>query len=379
MLDSTLGTESTTEIPVIKSRSLKPLKKGPAVVVGVIKAEVLIDQCHMSRRNTRTKEGYQREPSLARVNRLKVDLRKHRVDLPTAVLLSMRDGSEASLRQTEKGLFLNLNSKPLYVVDGQHRIESLRRLIEENPAEWSDFLIPFVCILGASEREEMEQFYVVNSTAKSVRTDLAYDLLKQRAENDPAVIPALQERGEKWKVDGQKIVERLEAASTLWMGRIRLPGEPKASTTINSSGMVNSLKQVLSSPYFNAIPNDKQVKILEAYWQGIGKVLPDCFDEPTKYTIQKTTGVITLHTFLLSVIEHVRAAGNSVIERDSYRRMLYKPLTELQGDNREGSLVQGAEFWLAGVHGAAGSFSSNAGRRVLLAKLCSLLPEIEVE
>ena len=46
-------------------------------------------------------------------------------------------------------------------------------------------MIPFVCVLGASEREEMEQFYVVNSTAKSVRTDLAYDLLKQRAENDP--------------------------------------------------------------------------------------------------------------------------------------------------------------------------------------------------
>ena len=118
MLDSTLGTESTEEIPVIKSRSLK---KGPTVVVGVIKAEVLIDRCHTALRNARTKEGYQREPSRARVSRLKVDLRRHRVDLPTAVLLSMRDGSEASLRQTEKGLFLSLNSKRLYVVDGQHR------------------------------------------------------------------------------------------------------------------------------------------------------------------------------------------------------------------------------------------------------------------
>ena len=88
MLDSTLGTERTEEIPVIKSR---PLKKGPTVVVGVIKAEVLIDQCYTPRRNARTKEGYQREPSQARVSRLKVDLRRHRVDLPTAVLLSMRD------------------------------------------------------------------------------------------------------------------------------------------------------------------------------------------------------------------------------------------------------------------------------------------------
>ena len=376
MSTSAAANSRPMEIPVIKSR---PLKKGPTVVVGVIRAGVLIDQCHTPRRNTRTKEGYQREPSLARVNRLKVDLRKHRVDLPTAVLLSMRDGNEMSLRQTEKGSLLSLNKKRLYVVDGQHRIESLRGLIDENPDEWSDFLIPFVCVLGASEREEMEQFYVVNSTAKSVRTDLAYDLLKQRAENDPDVIPALQERGEKWKVDGQKIVELLGSESVLWMGRIRFPGEPITNTMINSSGMVNSLKQVLSSHYFNALTTENQVKILEAYWQGVGKVLPDCFDQPTKYTIQKTTGVITLHTFLLTVIEHVRAAGNSVIERDSYRRMLDKPLTKLQGDNREGDLVQGADFWLAGVHGAAGSFSSNAGRRVLLAKLCSLLPPIDVE
>ena len=376
MLASNLGTGSTEEIPVIKSRSLT---KGLSVVVGVIKAEVLIDRYCVPRRNARTKEGYQREPSQARVSRLKADLRRHRVDLPTAVLLSMRDGSEEALRQTEKGLFLSLNSKPLYVVDGQHRIESLRGLIDENPDEWSDFLIPFVCVLGASELEEMEQFYVVNSTAKSVRTDLAYDLLKQRAENDPEVIPALQERGEKWKVDGQKIVELLETESIVWMSRVRLPGEPKARTMINSSGMVNSLKQILSSPYFDALTTNNQVKILEAYWRGVGEVLPDCFDNPTKYTIQKTTGVITLHTFLLSVIEHVRAAGNSVIERDSYRRVLDRPLTELQGDNREGSPVQGSDFWLAGVHGAAGSFSSNAGRRVLLAKLLNLLPPIEVE
>jgi hypothetical protein len=34
-------------------------------------------------------------------------------------------------------------------------------------------------MIGAGELEEMRQFYVVNSTAKSVRTDLVLDLLKQ--------------------------------------------------------------------------------------------------------------------------------------------------------------------------------------------------------
>jgi hypothetical protein len=39
-----------------------------------------------------------------------------------------------------------------------------------------------------AEDEEMRQFYVVNSTAKSVRTDLALDLLKQQYDRDGRVM-----------------------------------------------------------------------------------------------------------------------------------------------------------------------------------------------
>ena len=225
----------------------------------------------------------------------------------------------------------------------------------------------------------MEQFYVVNSTAKSVRTDLAYDLLKQQAENDPSLPEYLEERGERWKVAGQTVVERLEAESRLWKARIRFPGEPVATTTINNSGMVNSLKQLLASPYFSSLTTDNQVKILDAYWQGIREVLPECFEEPTQHTIQKSTGVMTMHVLLVSVIEHVRSAGESVIEPRSYERVLETPLIELQGENPEGDVASGPEFWRVGSLGAAGSFSSNAGRRVLLAKIRSRLPKIEIE
>ena len=343
----------------------------------MIDAGTLIDLHSVPWRDSRNKTGYQREPSPSRVNGLVKELRSNRVDLPTALLLSMRDATDA-LRRSEKGLHLRLENSRLHVVDGQHRVEALRCLIDEDPKRWGDFRIPFVCVLGANERQEMEQFYVVNSTAKSVRTDLAYDLLKQQAENDVDVVTALEERGEKWKVVGQTIVETLRE-HTLWEARIRFPGEPKATTTINNSGMANSLKQMLSSPYFSALTTDNQVKILDAYWYGIRAVLPICFDAPTEYAIQKSTGVMTMHTVLLSVIEHVRSAGDSVIEPGSYERVLEKPLNKLQGDTREGGVVSGPEFWLVGPGGAAGSFSSNAGRRVLVAKIRHLLPNIEIE
>lgn len=168
--------------------------------------------------------------------------------------------------------------------------------------------------------------------------------------------------------------------SSIWRSRIRFPGDPASGTTINNSGMVNSLKPLLSSPYFGGITTDNQAKVINAYWHGIQEVLPECFDDdPTEYAIQKSTGVTTMHAVLLTVLEHVRSAGDSVIEPSSYERVLETPLTDLQGENRDGDLVSGPEFWRVGSSGAAGSYSSNAGRRVLLAKIRSQLPEIEIE
>ena len=86
-----------------------------------------------------------------------------------------------------------------------------------------------------------------------------------------------------------------------------------------------------------------------------------------------------MHALLMSVLEHVRSTGDSVLEPASYRKALRRTLLALEGDNSEGELVKGTDFWRAGPSGAAGSFSSNAGRRVLIAKLKSSLPEVEVE
>nr|MDQ3957954.1 hypothetical protein [Actinomycetota bacterium] len=266
----------------------------------------------------------------------------------------------------------------LYVVDGQHRVEALARLVDEDEARWASFEIPFVCMLGAGEREEIRQFYVVNSTAKSVRTDLALDLLKQRAESEPGVIDALIESGQAWKVQGQQLVEDL-AKTGLWRGRIRFPGEPKAETTIGSAALVGSLRPLLKTPYFGALTPENQVRILAAYWQGLQKVVPECFVSPTEYTLQKTTGVNVLHGLLVSVLEYVRSVGRSVVEPEVYGDALGNVLPELEGDTASGDIVRGSDFWLGAGEGAAGSYSGNAGRRVLTAKLRGMLPPIEVE
>lgn len=348
-------------------------------IVGVITAGALVDQYEVPQRDHRRQSGYQRPVSPGRVNKLAGDLRSGQVDIPTAVLLNIRTGAEAILDGLDgpSGVFAPKGHE-LYVVDGQHRLAALAKLVEEDPARWSDYEIAFVCMIGATELDEMRQFYVVNSTAKSVRTDLALDLLKQQAEADPTLMASLIEKGEDWKVEAQTITEQL-GRTRLWAGRVRFPGDPKADTTIGSAGLVSSLKQLLATPYFGQISTENKAKILEAYWEGINTVIPDPFREPGEYAIQKSSGVMIMHGLLVSVIELLRSRGLSVIEAESYAAVLEEPLLNLEGDNAEGETSRGPDFWLAGVRGAAGSFSSNAGRRVLRSRLSTTLPDIEIE
>jgi DGQHR domain-containing protein len=363
------------EVPVLRTAT----RGGTPLVVGVVEAAALRRTFKIPRRDARTKNGYQRELSQSRVNRLAKDLRAERVDLPTSILVNLRDFDPARHLVERKGrLFFRHGDEALYVVDGQHRVEALARLVDEDEARWGAFEIPFVCMLGASEREEIRQFYVVNSTAKSVRTDLALDLLKQRAESEPGVMDALVESGETWKVKGQQVVEDL-AKTRLWRGRTRFPGEPKGETTIGSAGLVGSLRPLLNTPYFGALTPPNQVRILDAYWEGIAKIVPECFVRPTDYTLQKTTGVNVMHGLFVSVLEYVRSVGRSVVEPDVYADVLGSVLPELEGDTTSGEIVRGSDFWLGAGEGAAGSYSSNAGRRVLTAKLRGMLPPIEVE
>jgi hypothetical protein len=225
----------------------------------------------------------------------------------------------------------------------------------------------------------MRQFHIVNSTAKSVRTDLALQLLRKRAEKDATVIEALQERGREWQVEAQTLVERLVVESSIWKHRIRMANMEKGETTIPAASMVSSLKQLLGSPFFGGLRQEDQLKVLEAYWGGMREVMRPVFDDPTAHALQKGLGVMVLHGLLPHVLEIVRSQGWSTIEPESFARVLKEPLEQLEGDDGAGNPVSGAIFWAAAPKGAAGSYSSSAGRRVLAAKIRQLLPEMAVE
>jgi DGQHR domain-containing protein len=370
--------EAPAQVPIVSGPNLR---SDTPIIAGFMPIGLLLENYEIPYYNHTTKRGYQRVPQPSRINQLASEIRKDRVDLPTAVLLNVRSKPALKAfgnRSLNVGEFLS-NGGRFHVVDGQHRVLGFEKAVEDGWIKGRDYLVPFTCMLGADEDEEMAQFYVVNSTAKAVRTDLAYALIKKRAETEDGLLEALEERGRSWEVAGQTIVERLASESPVWKGQIRLPSMEKGGTIIPSASMVSSLKPVLSSPFFSRLKLDQQIRVLDGFWEGVREVLRPAFDDPANFSVQKGVGVITLHTLLPEILELVRGEGNSPQDPTSYEDLLARPLTGLQGENATGDPVSGMDFWRAAPNGAAGSYSSSAGRRVLLAKIRMLLPQLELE
>lgn len=382
------ATSMSPMVPVVRGQKLR---SGVPLVAGFMPTGLLLpDNYIIPYHNPNTLKGYQRQPQEARINELVGDLRKGQTDMPTAVLLNVRN-REAKHLLHDNILDMSRLQDPdqliaaavreavakFYVVDGQHRILALLKLLQDYPEEsWANFLIPFVCMLGATEEEEMAQFYIVNSKAKSVRTDLAHELLRQLTERNPDMMHGLIEKGRDWQVLAQQLVRELAEQSPIWRGRIRFAAMEKEDTVMPSASMVTSLKPVLMSAFFKALDLADQLRVIDAYWRGLRNIMPDAFDAPENYVLQKGVGVIALHTILVQVVEIVRVRAENVTDPESYARVLKGPLEKLQGDDRNAKPVSGIDFWRAGPDGAAGSYSSSAGRRVLLSKIQALLPRI---
>lgn len=368
--------------------SSDPLQKANVkIAVGLMYFSDLDARLRVPNLDPVTREGYQRPPSRTRINQLVNDLEANRADLPTAMLLNLR-GAPGAIQDIERKLskqdgqtYLVLEPDDyLYVVDGQHRGLAVHELMRENPDRWGRQQVPVVIMLGAPELKEMTEFHIVNSTAKSVPTSLAYDLLKRRADSDPSLIDALEEHGQAWKVHAQRLTEELQHRSLIWGGRIQMAAETKGNTVITSSGMINSLQPVLGVHFIAGLPLADQFKVVDAFWGGVRRVLQTPFEKPQEYSLQKSVGVITLHLVLPDALERVRSDGGNgaVVDPAAFADVLREPLEQLEAVNGQGVNVRGEEFWKVGQEGAAGAYSSSAGRRLLAARLRASLPKLRV-
>ena len=356
-------------------------KQERLIAIGSIPIRVLTSLFEVDQAKADNPEGYQRVATPNRVNTLRRDLESCRVDLPTALLLNLREFDESVHlnRQLDYSTLTLHQGNHLYVVDGQHRAEALIGLNKEEPQRWGDYSIPFVCLLGADRNGEMTEFYVVNSNAKSIGTGLAYELLKRRADHSEIAKDHLIETGKAWVQAAETLTQKLTLVDS-WRDRIQFPGQKKSGTLITNNGMATSLRPLVEQPgFFQAIRDvDQQVQVLNAYWEGIRLVLPAAMRDPEQYNLQRSLGVTALHPVLVNMLAIMVSNGLSVRSPEDFAEVLETPLKTLGGQNQDGEEIQGADFWRRGAAGASAMYNNRVGHRVLQARIREKLPHVNV-
>ena len=306
------------------------------------------------------RQGYQRPPERSRITRIGSYLLKELGDglFPTAVVLAARQPISFDAREKT----ITLSPKyPLQLIDGQHRVAGLRYAIEEKGhEEVGDFMIPAVIVEVADRVTEMNQFRIINGTAKSVRTDLVNSILTATASarGEEAI-----KDSDRWKVVITKVVDRLNREATSpWRGRIIMPDEtglPKAANgkIVRATSFMTSLKPIhvwmRELGFFQGKDTDEEAQamaeIVIAFWNALVEINPEAFAEPHDYVIQKTPGLFSLHLLLQQHLLPVTYRARLAWNKDTFVGLL-----------KDSPEITDARFWHVG-EGRASAYGSMKG------------------
>jgi len=305
-------------------------------------------------------QGYQREVIAShakKIARFLLDPAHSRL-MPTAATLCARRPLtfEAYSHNGEEQAFGTLHvTKPIYIVDGQHRTAGFSLAVEDDD-EIAAFHRPVVIMEAVPKLEEVRQFQTINATAKRVKTDLADRLLKQLGEFD--------QPGRTWMATALEVADLLnETPGGVWRGGIRMPNQ--AGGIASQKTITESLKLVL-----NGVLRGSDARTfagaINNYWEALRRLMPEAFHEPKHYVVQKTVGVFALHEVAAEVFLRCYADGKN-FQSDRMLHML----------KETGEYVD-PSFWLNRAHGGtAPMYGGRAGFTALAQEMIAALPSHE--
>lgn len=375
------------------------VQNGVPMMMAFAEAAEILKHTAVDRFDSAAGTGYQRDPQMPRIRKA-TEYYQGGGRMPNPILVNIReedfdkieiqmsaDDRKAYDEAIETGgdwigsatIYIPADVK-VWVYDGQHRDGAIRGVVESDFSTFSGFPVPLSITLGLTTSEEMKEFYEVNQNAKSVKTDLAWELLRQMAAEDPILAEALEVSNKDWPTKGLAVAEALIASGGLWSDRIQRANVKKVrgdNLTLGAAQFARSLQPVLAMSAFAKADPKTIAQVLDAYWVGICMVLPDAFADPKKYVIQKGPGAIALHRVLPQVIDVLRARGQRMANAEAYAEIL-KDLPNLTGEivSEDGTVteVSGPDFWKAGPEGVASQWTGDAGRKRLAVRIQTVLP-----
>lgn len=249
--------------------------------------------------NPITFEGYQRSIDDKHCEKIVAYL-KSKFFFPTAVICASRN------KYSE--------NENLYIVDGQHRIEALKKLkicdlkryneIKENE-------LPVIVLEEAEIEVEIETFITINKTAKKVDTSLAY-VLKNKLNNDKASADIGISKREYLAVE---LAVALNDSKGMWENKILFEGQPKQTPQLISlNSFVVSMRTFLGAlQRHNILIQDWTTSeeledciaslcdLVNSIWNQIQYKWPDLFnsDLENRRIIQGSIGFTAINKYLI--------------------------------------------------------------------------------
>ena len=385
----------------LRLRGSLAVQNGVPMILGYLAAEPLTQSAKVDTFDPETDEGYQRVPQPTRIKQAS-DYYSGGGRMPNPILANLREDDFENIKvivpEDEKGYYDAIENKvnwigigeivipsavSVWVYDGQHRNGAVDTLVKTQADVFADFPVPVSLTLGLNEVEEMKEFFEVNNNAKSVKVDLAWELLSKMAKDDPELAEMLEIKGQDWQTRGRDVIEALAVSGGPWSDKIQRANVKKVRSdnlTINSAQFIRSLQPVLAMPAFKKAEAKQVATVLDAYWKGIAQVMPEPFEpsaDPKKYVIQKGPGAIAFHRVLPQVVEVLRGRSERLGDPDAYARAL-KDLPTLSGEivteDGDTQIVTGADFWKAGPEGVASQWTGDAGRKRLAVRIQQVIP-----
>lgn len=288
-----------------------------------IPAIELVERCAIDRWTPGNARGYQRLPQK---NRFKAKpgtivryLTKDLGCFPTAVLVNVRGNLTYTMEQdlgwSSIGRLEIDDSEKLWLLDGQHRVEALRRAKATN-SKFENYPV-VVSILHLPNRfDELMHFYLVNRRQRRVPIDLVNKHLQQM----------LRERGESWlqEFEGKAGLYRGKAAEivdmlnndprSIWKGRIRQVTEIRRDEhLVRDQKMIKLIADILRTKECARLTNEEAADLLVDYWNSLKRLFPGAFADPRAYTLLGDQGITSLH-MLFPAIYGICMEGGIVTE-----------------------------------------------------------------
>lgn len=344
----------------MKIRAIRAKQADRDLYVGVLPAGKLVPITVVDVRTPSNKQGYQRELASRRINEVKHYLEEADGVFPSSVLLSYRSDqfkfhANPNDDSGELGMLELTDEDPkFYVIDGQHRIEALRRAIDDDPEKFDSYPVPFTMLANPDVFEEARWFYLVNSKAKRVPVELAEELLATAADTKGddwlrnAEAPPGSTRGDQIVMQTKLVhlVARLEEVCPVWTGHILTAGQkPTTKQDVKSHTIITSIARggALSDRTIQVALEtnlEQLAQALGAYWQAIALKWPLAIADGKAYSLRGTQGLYSLHAIFPDVLTICRENRDYSVENMS---TILKPIPE---DD---------DFWIRAKDGAEGN------------------------